>query len=64
MEKAITARNLSVAYGNNEAINGINLQINKGEFACIIGPNGGGKTTFLNTCLGFLKPNSGQVFID
>ena len=46
MEKAITARNLSVAYGNNEAINGINLQINKGEFACIIGPNGGGKTTF------------------
>lgn len=64
MEKAITARNLSVTYGNNEAINGINLEINKGEFACIIGPNGGGKTTFLNTCLGFLKPNSGQVFID
>lgn len=63
MSQAITVKNLCVAYSNIEAVNNINLEINKGEFVSVIGPNGGGKTTLLNTLLGFLKPYEGEVII-
>ncbi|MBR7133578.1 MAG: metal ABC transporter ATP-binding protein [Clostridia bacterium] len=63
MNSAISVKNLSVSYKGVEAINDISLEINKGEFVCIIGPNGGGKTTFLNAVLGFLKPNCGGIEI-
>lgn len=41
----------------------INLKIQKGEFAAIVGPNGSGKTTLLNIIAGILKPTSGKVLI-
>ena len=63
MEYAISVNGLSVAYSNIEAIQNITLNINEGEFVCIIGPNGGGKTTLLNTMLGFLTPTKGNVKI-
>ena len=63
MESIITVDGVSVSYSNIEAINNISLSISKGEFVSVIGPNGGGKTTLLNTILGFLKPDKGKVFI-
>lgn len=60
----VSVKNLSVSYGTVEAINDINLEIEKGDFLCVIGPNGGGKTTFLNTVLGILKPDSGEILIN
>lgn len=39
----------------------INFSLDYGEFACIVGPNGGGKTTLLKLILGLLKPSSGTV---
>ena len=42
----------------------INLEIQKGEFVCIIGPSGCGKSTLLNIVGGFLKGTKGQVVID
>lgn len=63
MNEAISVNKLSVAYKGIDAINDISLEIMKGEFVCIIGPNGGGKTTFLNAVLGFLKPHSGEIRI-
>ena len=62
-DNAISVKNLSVSYGTVDAIENITLDIKKGEAVCIIGPNGGGKTTFLNALLGFLKPNSGEIEI-
>ena len=63
MESAIKIENLTVSYSGIDAINSINLDIKKGEFVSIIGPNGGGKTTLLNAVLGFLKINSGAIDI-
>ncbi len=63
MTTAISVKNLSVAYSNVEAISNITLDINEGDFVSVIGPNGGGKTTLLNTLLGFLDVNYGEVKI-
>ncbi|HNX74861.1 MAG TPA: ABC transporter ATP-binding protein [Candidatus Rifleibacterium sp.] len=54
--------NVSFAYEDGmNILENINLEIEKGEFACIVGPNGGGKTTLLKLMLGLLKPTSGTV---
>lgn len=62
-ENVISVKEVSVSYGEVEAIENITLDIKKGEFVCIVGPNGGGKTTFLNAVLGFLKPDKGEIKI-
>jgi len=46
------------------AVNGINLEIKKGEFTAIVGPSGSGKTTLLNMIGGLDKPTSGEVHIN
>ena len=42
----------------------VNLEIEKGEFICLLGPSGCGKTTLLNTMAGFEKADSGSILID
>ncbi len=46
------------------AVNGVNLQFEKGEFAAIVGPSGSGKTTLLNMIGGLDQPTSGEIIID
>ncbi|MFO7939575.1 MAG: ABC transporter ATP-binding protein [Bacteroidales bacterium] len=46
------------------AVNGINLEIKKGEFTAIVGPSGSGKTTLLNMIGGLDKPTSGEIHIN
>jgi len=46
------------------AINGVDLQIQKGEFTAIVGPSGSGKTTLLNIIGGLDTPTSGSVYVD
>lgn len=46
------------------ALQGINLEIPKGQFAIILGPNGSGKTTLFKVITGLLKPNQGEVRVD
>lgn len=58
---AVECRNLTLGYGRDAVLRGISLRIPKGIFLPFVGPNGGGKTTFLRAVLGFIKPLSGQL---
>jgi putative ABC transport system ATP-binding protein len=64
----IEIKNLYKIYDGSElevrAVNGINLNIEEGEFTAIVGPSGSGKTTFLNLVGGLDKPTDGKVFVD
>src|SRR5262245_52441566 len=42
----------------------IHLEVDEGEFVCVLGPSGCGKSTLLNIAAGFLPPTGGQVWID
>jgi branched-chain amino acid transport system ATP-binding protein len=57
----LAVRDLHVAYGQIEALHGIELDVEKGEIVTLIGANGAGKTTTLRTISGLLKPRSGSV---
>jgi putative ABC transport system ATP-binding protein len=50
--------------GPLNVLRGIDLELKRGEFVAMVGPSGGGKTTFLNMLTGVDKPSSGMVFVD
>ena len=61
----IVIEDIHFSYPNNvEALKGISLTINEGEFIAIMGQNGAGKTTFIKHFNGLLKPSAGAVRID
>ncbi|WPL39740.1 ABC transporter ATP-binding protein [Malacoplasma iowae] len=64
-EKAfIQIKNIKKVYDDQHvAVNGINLNINKGEFVTILGPSGCGKTTLLKMLGGFEQPTSGKILV-
>ena len=59
----ISVRDLSFSYGSHEVLKDINLDIYEGDYIAIIGPNGGGKTTFTKLLLGLLTPQKGKIKI-
>lgn len=65
----IRLTNLHVTFNRNtpmekKALQGVTLNINKGDFVCVIGGNGAGKSTLLNALCGDLFPEQGSIFID
>ncbi|HEX9830123.1 MAG TPA: ABC transporter ATP-binding protein [Thermodesulfobacteriota bacterium] len=60
----IKIENLVKNYKNTKALQGVSLEIQKGETFAIVGPNGAGKTTILNTILGLIHPTDGQITVD
>ena len=57
----LVVENLSVNRSKRVVLDDVSLTIERGEFVGLVGPNGGGKTTFLLTILGILKPIQGSV---
>jgi len=46
------------------ALQGLNLEVRRGEFLALVGPSGCGKSTFLNVLLGLLRPDDGEIRLD
>ena len=59
--KAITAAALTKYYGKARGIDGLNLEVETGDFFGFIGPNGAGKSTTIRTLLGLISPTSGKA---
>ena len=60
----ISIKGLAKKYDSLLAVDGIDLEISKGESFGFLGPNGAGKTTTIKLLVGLLKPTSGSIFID
>lgn len=56
--------NLESGYGKMQIVNGIGLEVNKGEIAAIIGPNGSGKSTLLKSIFNLVDVYSGKIELD
>ncbi len=60
-EKILEIRNLSVSYGHVQALSDISLDVGKGEVVVLVGANGAGKTSVMETVLGANEPVSGEI---
>ncbi|MER5358980.1 ABC transporter ATP-binding protein [Streptomyces sp. NPDC002785] len=58
---AIALRSVHKRYGKNTALDGLDLEVAEGEFFCLLGPSGAGKTTTLKTIAGLEEPDAGAV---
>ena len=65
MNPVIVTKNLTEKYKETgtEALKGINLIVNEGEFLGLLGPNSAGKTTLTSIICGLLSPTSGEVLV-
>jgi zinc transport system ATP-binding protein len=59
----IEASGINVTFSGKPVLQDVSLNVKKGDFIGMIGPNGGGKTTLLKVILGLIKPDSGTVTI-
>ena len=64
MEKVFKIKNLVKTYNKKKVVKGVSFYIKKGEVVGLLGPNGAGKTTSFYMSVGFVKPDSGNIFID
>lgn len=60
----IDVNELSIAFGDVQALSDVNLTVERGELVGLVGPNGAGKSTLLGTINGLLEPTAGRVTVD
>lgn len=60
----IVVNNLTKKFGDLLVLDDISFEVNKGDFVCIVGPTGCGKTTFLNLLVKLIEPTAGKILID
>jgi branched-chain amino acid transport system ATP-binding protein len=58
----LEVKNLNAGYGFLQILWDVSIEIDVGEFVCIVGPNGAGKSTTMKTIAGLLTPSSGKIF--
>lgn len=61
---ALEVRDVHKSFGGTRAVQGVTLQVQRGEILGLIGPNGAGKTTLFEILGGFTRPDSGRVLLD
>lgn len=57
----LTCQNLTVGYDGRTVLQGLNFEVNPGDYLCIVGENGSGKSTLMKTLLGLQAPISGRI---
>jgi len=62
--EAIRAENIVKSFGHIVALNGVSMQVSRGETLGILGDNGAGKSTLIKILTGYHQPDSGQVYVD
>ena len=60
----LEAHDLNYTYGEEKALDNVNIKVNEGEIACLLGSNGAGKSTLFLNLNGILRPDSGEVFLN
>ena len=60
----LRAEKIEKAYKGRKVVNGISLEVSRGEIVGLLGPNGAGKTTSFYMIVGLIKPNSGAIFLE
>jgi branched-chain amino acid transport system ATP-binding protein len=61
MNAVLEVRGVRKRFAGVTALDGVDLQVRRGEILAVLGPNGSGKTTLFNVISGFLKPSAGEV---
>ena len=56
--------NISKAFGHKVANKNVSLELRKGEILAVLGENGSGKTSLMNTAVGIYYPDEGQIFVN
>lgn len=64
MKQMLQVNDLHVYYGSIHAVKGVSFEVNEGEIVTLIGANGAGKSTILNTISGLLSPKMGNIFFE
>lgn len=57
----LTCQNLTVGYDGRTVLQGLNFEVNPGDYLCIVGENGSGKSTLMKTILGLQAPIGGRI---
>jgi len=60
----LSTKNLRKSFRSKTVVDGVDIQIKKGDVVGLLGPNGAGKTTTFYIIMGFLKPDEGYVYLD
>ncbi|MEG1292930.1 MAG: metal ABC transporter ATP-binding protein [Clostridium sp.] len=59
----LKCEHVDFGYENQDAVVDVNIEVNTGDYICIVGENGSGKSTLMKGILGLLKPTSGKIVI-
>ena len=63
MDRVIRVKNLHKSFKNNDVLQGVDFEIQRGEIFALLGSNGAGKTTIINILSSLMKPDSGDVSV-
>ncbi|HQL65900.1 MAG TPA: ATP-binding cassette domain-containing protein, partial [bacterium] len=57
-------KNIGKRFGRRQILNGVSLNLKRGEVVGLLGPNGAGKTTTFNITMGFIMPDYGSIYLN